>query len=548
MIPSFLNDILPITFTLLITAIAIYALYVILFHILRTIFRKLKKDIAIVTLYVSSYPVLTLLILFYLKFIVNKFVVNQTFAWLDRLLLATIIISLSYWIYQLLNQVIIYYLKEYAEATENMWDNVLLPLIEGVIPPIIVLIAGSAIIQFCLGIDLTGIWITLGGATFVIGFAVQDILSNFFSGIVLLIDSPFQYGDVLRFENQSEGPDALGILRKIGVRVTQVYMFESHTEVYIPNSQVQSQQINNVSRPIEPVYHSTVIELSPHCDLEVAKRTMKEIIQSHPDTLGNIDTKLECLDDYYNWTDDQYADSFEEKKEKGKARLTAENEVNSKLDEIEQTLEALILTISFLEEGGLDTEEIATIQAEFQGVLDLIGLEVREEPAKKPKFMLPFLKPLQIPNKLTLEESTEPDNLINLVREWYRIWLEDPNLIYQDQYVLSEIWERKIELLTKRVQKLYRTTLYPQKEETRLDDYVQVLVKWLRERFKQARSEWQEPEIRMEKIEHRDDHTYVQFTLNYYVDDIRLEDGERGMRINSDIHREIMTHLKDACI
>ncbi len=52
----------------------------------------------------------------------------------------------------------------------------------------------------------------------------------------------------------------------------------------------------------------------------------------------------------------------------------------------------------------------------------------------------------------------------------------------------------------------------------------------------------------MERVKQDLGNTDIQFTLNYYVDDISLEDGERGIRVNSDIHREIMTHLKDACI
>ena len=51
----------------------------------------------------------------------------------------------------------------------------------------------------------------------------------------------------------------------------------------------------------------------------------------------------------------------------------------------------------------------------------------------------------------------------------------------------------------------------------------------------------------MERVVKDEGHTYIRFTLNYYVDDIRLEDGERGTRVNSDIHREIMHHLKDDC-
>ena len=547
--PFFLNHIVVVAIKLLITAIGTYGLYVILFRILRTIFRKLEKDIALVTLNVSAYPALTVFILLCLKLTFDNFLlVSQTLAGLDKLLLVAIIIAVSYWVYQLFIQVIIYYLKEYAETTEVMWDNVLLPLLEGVIPIIIILISGSTIIHFGLGIDLTGIWLTLGGATFVIGFAVKDILANFFSGIVLLIDTPFQFGDVLRFESESGSKSSLGILQKIGARVTQVYMFESHTEVYIPNSVVESHKITNLSRPIEPVYYSIPIELSPYCDLEAAKKVMKEIIQAHPDTLGNIDNKLKCLDNYYNW-EDKYADSFEEKKQNGKARLAAENEVNFKLDEIEQTLEALALTLNFIEKGGLNNEEIETIQLEFQEVLDLIGLVVIEKPEKKnKKFVLPLLNPLQIRTQYSFEESIESDNLINLVREWYKIWLEDPDIVNQDQYLLTQIWERKIDLLKKRIYGLYKKILYPQQEETRLDDYLEELVRWLKERFKQARSKCQEPEIRMARVKQEYGCTHIEFTLNYYVDDIRLEDGERGIRVNSDIHREIMIHLKEACI
>jgi MscS family membrane protein len=51
-----------------------------------------------------------------------------------RILLATIIVTATYWWLRLFNQVVIYYLKEYAQKTEIMWDNVLIHLLEGVIP------------------------------------------------------------------------------------------------------------------------------------------------------------------------------------------------------------------------------------------------------------------------------------------------------------------------------------------------------------------------------------------------------------------------------
>jgi len=57
--------------------------------------------------------------------------------WVYRILLASIIVTATYWLLRLFNQVIIYNLKEYAQETEIMWDNVLIPLLEGVIPVLI---------------------------------------------------------------------------------------------------------------------------------------------------------------------------------------------------------------------------------------------------------------------------------------------------------------------------------------------------------------------------------------------------------------------------
>ncbi|MBT9315943.1 mechanosensitive ion channel family protein [Leptothoe spongobia] len=532
------KDIFYIALSLGITVFGAVGLYVVLFHLLRSYFRKFEQDIALVTLNVSAYPGLTLFVLLGLAIIAKTSHSLATVEWLQRLLLGGIIVIISYWCLRLFKQVLIYYLKDYAETTEVMWDEVLLPLLEAIVPVMIILMSGALIMQLCLGLNLTGAWVTLGGSAFIIGFAVKDILANFFSGIALLIDSPFRFGDVLRIEIGNEESSHLGILRKIGVRVTHIYIFELHTEVYIPNSVMQSHKITNLSRPIEPVFFSTPIEFDPQCNLERAKKIMQEILLAHPDTVGNIESKLTCLKNYYSWENE-----FVHKKENGIQRLLAEYAVNNKLEEVEDALRAMMITLQFVEQGGLTQEEIDTVQTEYDDILTLMGLTVvKQKTRKQSLFNLQHIQPTFV-----LRETKDPDSLINLVRKWYRIWLSDPNMADEDEYVLLEIWERKIELLKRRTRKLHQKILNPLQEETRLDDYVKELVRWLRDRFKQARSSWHEPEVRMERVVKDEGHTYIRFTLNYYVDDIRLEDGERGARVNSDIHREIMHHLKDDC-
>ncbi|MEY2976021.1 MAG: mechanosensitive ion channel family protein [Prochlorotrichaceae cyanobacterium] len=533
------SQIFSVFVSLLATIAGAALLYLLLFFVLRSLFRKFDRDIALVTLNVSAYPVLILFVLGSFRLTFLSLSDHITIAWLERLFTSGIVVAATYWVYQIFTQVVIYYLKDYAQDSEVMWDDVLLPLLEGAVPIVLFFLGGTILLQVALDIDLTGAWLTLGGATFVIGFAVRDILANFFSGIVLLLDSPFEFGDVLRLEDGS-----LGIITKIGVRVTGLYLTQDHAEIYIPNSVIQGKAIINMSRPIEPIYYHVPLELNSGCDLESAQKIIKEIVQAHPDTLGNLEKKLECLERFFDW-DESYGDSFVEKKENGKERLIAENEVNLKLEEIEQSLEVLTTTLQFAEKGGLDQDDIATIQEEFNEILEQIGLRAETQQTRKKS--LPFMQLKSAFLSVQLEEIQSDESLIGLVREWYRIWLRDPNIVDRDQYVLPSIWEYKIKVLTRRTQRLYQSILNPTDQETRIDDRVRDLVKWLRDRFKQARSQWHDPKVRVKSIVHDEGFCYVRMVVNYYVDDARLEDAERGLRVGSEIHREILRHLKESC-
>jgi MscS family membrane protein len=521
-------------YNLIATILGAGFLYGLLFYLLRSWFRKFERDFALVALYVSAYPVLIILVLVGFKQAIAILHGDTSAAWVDQLITAGIITTVSYWVIQISTHVIIYSLKEFAEQSEMMWDNVLIPLLEGVIPVIIVLIGAALILQFSLKVDLTGIWVALGGAGFIIGFATKDILANFFSGIVLLIDTPFQFGDVIRLESGEHG-----ILKKIGLRVTQIYLFENHTEAYIPNSVLQGQTIVNLSRPVSPVYYSKALHLKPDGDLDAACNTMRDIIFAHPDTLGTIDLKLECLEQYFNGATNSHRFQ-EEKKKNGRDRLLAEQEVNSKLEEIGQALQALTVTLQFIEQGGLNQEDIETVQNEYQYILDLIGIKAI---VKSNKTLKTVFQPKLKRWTFQIQETNISDSLITLVREWYRIWLRDPTLTDEDQQLLPEIWEYKIELLKRRVGRLLKKILNPTQVETRLDDSIKELLKWLKIRFKQT-SYVQEPQVRLEKTVYGSSAIFVQVLLEYFVDDIRLEYCGRGERVNSEIYREILMHLK----
>jgi MscS family membrane protein len=62
----------------------------------------------------------------------------------------------------------------------------------------------------------------------------------------------------------------------------------------------------------------------------------------------------------------------------------------------------------------------------------------------------------------------------------------------------------------------------------------------MQENFKTTRNEWQEPKVWVSEIQQ----TERNFSVKFYVDDITLEHCERGVRIMSEVNRELTWQLR----
>lgn len=89
-----------------------------------------------------------------------------------------------------------------------------------------------------LGLNFSSLLYILGGLSVGIGLGLQPIVTNFISGLVLLIERPIKIGDVIELGNET------GTVKKINVRTTEIESFEKCSVLY-PNSQIMNVMIKN---------------------------------------------------------------------------------------------------------------------------------------------------------------------------------------------------------------------------------------------------------------------------------------------------------------
>lgn len=184
-----------------------------------------------------------------------------------------LIILLGYLSIKIFTDVIMELAEQLAAKTESKMDDVLLPLLEKIGKTVIIITIILFLMDF-MGIDVTVLVAGMGIAGLVIAFAAQDTLSNFFAGIFLLTDRPFDIGDVIKLEDGTYCQ-----IQKVGMRSTRLYDTFNHQRIIVPNTTIANEKVINVSKPDPRIKISFTVGVAYGTNIKKAKKVIMEEIK-----------------------------------------------------------------------------------------------------------------------------------------------------------------------------------------------------------------------------------------------------------------------------
>jgi small-conductance mechanosensitive channel len=132
-----------------------------------------------------------------------------------------------------------------------------------------------------LQVDLSKIGWVVAAMSVGLGFGLQEIVANFVSGIILLIERPIRVGDMV-----SIGTDMYGQVTQVNIRSTTV-LSRDRLEVLVPNKDLISKEVINWTLSDSVIRQKVAIGVAYGSDVEQVRSILLAIAAADPDILDD---------------------------------------------------------------------------------------------------------------------------------------------------------------------------------------------------------------------------------------------------------------------
>lgn len=140
-----------------------------------------------------------------------------------------------------------------------------------------------------LGIDLTGLAVVAGALSVGIGFGLQNVVNNFISGIILLVERPVKVGDTVTIREHE------GVVKRIKVRSTEIET-GGHASVIIPNAELLQSAVINWTLRDRRARGEIRITVSYDAEVDQVEGILKGCATDHPKVMKRPEPAVLLID------------------------------------------------------------------------------------------------------------------------------------------------------------------------------------------------------------------------------------------------------------
>lgn len=142
-----------------------------------------------------------------------------------------------------------------------------------------------------MGVDLTALAVFGGALGVGLGFGLQQIASNFISGIIILLDRSIAIGDYIQLEDGRKG-----MLRELNMRSATLETFDGK-DIMVPNEKFITTTFTNWTHDNKLQRYPINFQVAYKTDLEKMFPILREVIASHPQVLSGDELPIELRPD-----------------------------------------------------------------------------------------------------------------------------------------------------------------------------------------------------------------------------------------------------------